>query len=276
MAKRTLEQLKNTTWSTKEAMAKDFKASGVPLSGADYEPGQTPAGSWMAVDRTDAASDAPAEKPAPKVKKLPERAARGMRMSPQAKKAPAAKKKAAAKKAAPEPEQPEPEAKKEPEPVPDPEAGDYRTPLPHLGKPYRIVAHEGGGYPAHATHSWAVVISRAINGPVDVLDKDGNVVRTINATKIKSAARAENGSRKGAVRAKRDPNAGPNAMMQKAIELAVRKEGVTREQLKDVSPKQQPWTMLLKDAVKWGYEYSTAEAPEGSRSRTVYHLKKTS
>lgn len=180
-----------------------------------------------------------------------------------------AKRKATAKAEAKQAAEPEPEP--EPEPVPE-GVLDHRNPMPHDGKPYSITARLGTDELAHRTHTVAFEVSKMLRHPVEVHDKDGNHVGTIDATKFKPerAARKGGGGRRAA-----NPDAGPNKMLQAAIDLAERKEGVTREQLKAVSDKQQPWTMLLKGCARFGYRYWTTEAPKGGSSRTVYHLERT-
>jgi len=87
---RTMAQLRHQTWKTREAAVKELKRNAFKDHGADYEIGETSPGTWMVIDR----SEADASASAPKVTKLPERPARGVKKSPQKKAADAAKRKA--------------------------------------------------------------------------------------------------------------------------------------------------------------------------------------
>jgi hypothetical protein len=65
---------------------------------------------------------------------------------------------------------------------------------------------------------------------------------------------------------------GPSPMLAEAIKLARRADGVTREELKSVSNKQQPWTEMLKNAERFGYTFSTEREWRFGRYRTTYYL----
>lgn len=239
MSHRSLSQLRQQVWrSHKEAVA-ELKRNAFPAKGEDYEirESEPGSGSWMIFDRSDDVSQQAEERPEP------------------------VKKKAAAKKqAAAEPEPAEPA----PEPAAANDAADWRQPLPYDGKPYRIVLREGVGYPAHGTHSWAIEISQWRRAPVDVVDKDGAVVRTVDARQIKPERK---------LRAAPSP-ANRSAEMadwsKRALELAQSPAGAKRAELNK-----------LREGIGWkaylerlGKRFGLTLHPDRDADGIVYRLKK--
>jgi hypothetical protein len=198
----------------------------------------------------------------PVIVQLPERPARGVKKSAQKKASDEAK--AAANKPTPEPTPP-PE---EQDPVND------MTALPTVGGPYTLRI---GDLASFDIPGQALEVARRLAPNwqlVSIIDKAGKLVRTIDG---------RIGAPKKAPKQPRSTNSGgggrtgrsttPSPILQQAIELAMRPEGVTRAQLREhVTEKLLAWTIMLKDAERFGYVYSTSEATDG-KSRTVYHLE---
>lgn len=264
--KRSMEQLLSQTWPTREAAAKDLKASGFPDRGEDYELAVSGIGSWQINTFSDVIVKPKTIKPAEP--EAPAAQALAIRPGPKGKKAAKAKPAAEAPPADDEPQaEPEPSPAKPPAVTP---AGVDLSALPTDGGPYTLAVRA-----AHVMQDSAVAralaVSKALGVPCDVLGVNGQVLRTVDSVAAQAALKT---ARQGQTATRRrEPSAGPNAMVVSAIELARRPGGVTREQLRAVSPKQQPWTAIIKDAAdRWGYVYRTSEAPADSKSRTVYHL----
>lgn len=268
--KRSMEQLLSQTWPTRDAAAKELKRNGFPDRGEDYEIAVSGNGLWQVNTFSDVIGKPKTEAKAPAVQQLS--------MRPASPKAAAKGKKPAKEKPAvvaptvgEEPPERDDTRVQEPAPEPAPPVGSNLAALPTDGGPYSLAVRA-----AHVMQDAAVMrafaVSKALNVPCDVLGADGQVLRTVdNAAAVAARKASPQGRATGMPR--RAPSAGPNAMVAEAIELARRPGGVTREQLRAVSPKQQPWTAIIKDAAtRWGYVYRTSDAPPGSSSRTVYHL----
>ena len=263
----SMAQLRQRSWPTQEAAIKELKSAGFPVRGKDYEVREYSEGSWqiMPFDDVPQAESmvAPVKKAAAKKKaskaqpeaittaKLLETKEPPEPPLPTKKQAEKAIK--AAKKAAVDPDEP---------------VNDMTQPPAELG-PYTLRL---GGLAPFKIADQALAVSRKHPGlQVTIIDKNNKVVRTIDARLGKKRGSGE----PRAPRKPRDANAPPSDIMKAAIKLAERKQGVTRADLKEVSDRPLPWTIMLKDAERWGYKFTMGPAPEGSGSRTVYHLVKT-
>jgi hypothetical protein len=197
------------------------------------------------------------------VQQLPERPARGVKKSAQKKAADEAKAKAAKPTPAPTP------TPAEPEPVND------MTATPAADGPYTLRI---GGLTAFNVPEQALAVARRLAPEfflVSIIDKAGKVVRTIDGRigAPKAAKRARSSDDGDARPRSQGRSTTPSAILQQAIKLAMRPEGVTRAQIREhITDRPLAWTIMLKDAERFGYVYSTSDATDG-KSRTVYHLK---
>jgi hypothetical protein len=285
MTKRTLEQLRSQVWLSQADGAKELKRNGYAARGDDYELREASPGSWQIAefDPTDSQSPPATKAAAPNVngKKPPT----PKPPKPQSQtKAPAKTPAAKAKPAVVAPPAGENEKHDDSLPEQQPQSAVPKPEAPPVGTDLSSLPTNGGPYTlgVQATHvmqsaavTQALTLSKALGVPCAVAGPDGVVLRIVDYVAVMAAKRAA-GKRSGGgavAPRKRDPNAQPNPMTAAAIKLARRPEGVTREQLRAVSPKQQPWTAIIKEAAdRWGYVYRTSDAPADSKSRTVYHL----
>jgi hypothetical protein len=137
---------------------------------------------------------------------------------------------------------------------------------------------KAGPYVAHIDLGSTTAVAEALS-LAKVLDvgvvrifANGKEVRVIDYAAVKSARKAARSTGRGAGRPKSE---GPSLMVRKAIELAMRPQGVTREELKTVSPKGQPWTQIIKKAAEsYGYTYATQDATPAQGGRVAYRLTK--
>lgn len=206
---RTLAQLKNTQWESREAAMKDLKASGVKESGADYVLGEFKPGTWQLLDRTDI--DVPPEPPKPERRKA-------ARAKSEAKK-PAKKAEAKAKaKDVPKPA---------PAPAPDePETNDLFA-LPAVDGPYTF--RIGEPIAQFDLAKTALSISRKIGLIIDVVDKDGKVARVIDGR----LAGGDKAARKAGTRTPRAPTG--EGKMATATRLLMRDDGATAKEISDAT-----------------------------------------
>lgn len=286
--KRSMEQLLSQTWPTRDAAAKELKRNGFPDRGEDYEIAVSGNGLWQINTFSDVIAKPktakPAEAEAPGAQPLPIRPEPRKRGdvadagAAKGKKAAKGKEAVVAPPAGEEPPGrddttvPNPAAAPNPNP-PAPPTGIDLSALPTDGGPYALAVRAADVMQDSAVLR-ALDVSKALGVPCDVLGADGQVLRTVDNVAVTAARKAaRHGQGSSPIGRRRAPSARPNAMVAQAIELACRPGGVTREQLRAVSSKQQPWTAIIKDAAtRWGYVYRTSEAPADSKSRTVYHL----
>lgn len=145
------------------------------------------------------------------------------------------------------------------------------TPLPTEGGPYTLqIAY----WPQHDIPGGAVKASVAMGAVVLIHDKHDKVVRSIDGRLAKPEPKAPRTPKANGEARKTGEARKPNENLLKAIELAQRPEGVTREQIRQlVTDRNLPWTMMFKDVAKRnGWAYSTSEAT-GGNARVAYHLK---
>lgn len=230
---RSMSQLRQMVWRTEKDAIAELKRNAYPAKGEDYEIREVLPDSWQIVDRREEVSQEPEPIPT---------------------------KPAAAKKAATKPA-PEPEPAVEPQP-PTGDDATWRLPLPHEGKPYTIALREGVGFPEHATHTWAIEISDWRRAPVDVLDKNGALVRTVDATKIRRERR------------KSPAPAGRSTEMadwtKRALELAQSPGGAKRGELNKLREGIGWRSYLERTAKRFGLTFSQDKDADG----IVYRLTK--
>jgi hypothetical protein len=137
---------------------------------------------------------------------------------------------------------------------------------------------EGNSFPQSSPEAWALEFARKLKVPVVIRDAETFEVLRHVAPVSKSAARQA--AKAGKPAGERKPRGGPGrmkktepeGMVAQMIEMATRRDGVTRPELAaKLSSKNQPWTALLKSAAdRWGYEFSS----ERPGKNTVYKLTK--
>lgn len=166
----------------------------------------------------------------------------------------------------------EPAVKTEVEPLPGvaEDLPSYRT--VNLANARLVIA----GLPETASaYTWALEMCRKLGQPILITDLAGGVLGTVDKQTLATvkAAKAAPKTPKGNGAVKADT--GPSPMVQKALELATRKQGVTRGELAPLTPRQQPWTQILKEAAsKYGYNFAVVDAESGRGGRVAYQLSK--